>query len=268
MKIKLLSAIILSFALAQNSVAAPIWHKLGEVGTTFVQNSHEYGKVHSPDYHYLQSHKLFLAAEDLASEGKYADAIQKVNQAIDYNRKQKVGEDTLATQDDLDMDFLRFHERNVRYLLLNHQIDDAKQAARQVHELAKEKVLANETIAQYFYNLGHSININAYTFADDADETEFAKERRAAIQSTFDAIFAKYPDLEDYFAYNNACLAAQRGETQRTIQLLNVAIKQRDYSRQDIDEDRDFDAIREQPEFQKWLNTTFAPQKTARKKKK
>lgn len=268
MKIKLLSAAILTLALAQNSVAAPIWSKLSEVGATFVQNSREYGKVHSPNYHYMQSHKLFVAAEDLASEGKYADAIQKVNQAIDYNRKQKVSEDTLTTQNHLDMDFLNLHESKVRYLLLNHQVDDAKQAARQVHELAKEKVLADETIAQSFYNLAHSINMNAYAFADDADETEFAKERRAAIQSTFDAIFAKYPDLEDYFAYNHACLAAQRGETQRAIQLLNVAMKHRDYSRQDIDEDRDFDAIREQPEFQKWLNTTFAPKKAARKKKK
>lgn len=267
MKIKTLSAAILSFALMQNSVASPIWIKLGEVGVSVLAHSREYDKVRSPDYHYQQSKNFSWDAATLADEGKYADAIQKVNQAIDYNRKQQPTENGMSTREELDIDFLHLHEHKVRYLLLNHQIDEAKQVARQVHELAKEKALENVIVAHDFYSLGHSINMNAYMFADNADETEFAKERRAAIQSTFNAIFAKYPELEEQFAYNNACLAAQRGETERAISLLNVAMKQRDYSRQDIDQDRDFDMIRQQPEFKAWLNKTFPAKKAKRKKR-
>lgn len=266
MKIKILSAVILSFALAQNSVASPVLNLLGEVATQAMPHIVEYQRTQSPEHQRMRILTLRLDAHDLAGVAQYDEALAKLDEAAALSQSLDGDEGVDAdTHRDLRIDLL---ERKTRHLIENQQIDEAKQTSQQSDEIGKQYALSNESNARNYYNIAHEMNQTAYAFADEAQDAEFAQAKRANIQATFDAIFAQYPELKDGFAYNHACLAAQRGDTKGAIALLNVAIKQHPYTRKDIDQDRDFDKVRQQPEFKAWLNKTFPKQKSRGKKKK
>lgn len=135
-------------------------------------------------------------AEKSVNQGNYADAIIKINQSIDYFKKIESFSSEIFGETYFDYVLADRYQKKTHYLILNHQIDKAKQNAQQTHEFLKERVVKNKENAQFFYHFAHDINKTANLFATHAQEFEFSRKMKMQIQDILADIKSKYPNLQ------------------------------------------------------------------------